>query len=207
MGEGYPLERWQRTIEEGWGGERPLEDASLRGAVEGAVAALDAGDLRVATPPAVAGGEWTTHAWVKEAILLYFRMRVSEPVYAGDLEFFDKVPLKHDLASAVAEGRPTVDEGSHVVGVRGLDPTDAERAAVGREVRAALAVRRHRHPCTREGVGADGHARDSSWVTGRVRTDRSPARRPSMMRRYTPAESRPMASRGDQALPRERSMP
>ena len=100
MGEGYPLERWQRTIEEGWSGERPLEDASLRGAVEGAVAALDAGDLRVATPPAVAGGEWTTHAWVKEAILLYFRMRVSEPVYAGDLEFFDKVPLKHDLASA-----------------------------------------------------------------------------------------------------------
>jgi 2,3,4,5-tetrahydropyridine-2-carboxylate N-succinyltransferase len=102
MGEvaGYPLERWQSTIEEGWAGTRPLEDAALRGAVEGAVAALDAGDLRVASPPAEPDGEWITHAWVKEAILLYFRMRVSEPVYAGDLEFFDKVPLKHGLEAA-----------------------------------------------------------------------------------------------------------
>ncbi|MFN8586503.1 MAG: 2,3,4,5-tetrahydropyridine-2,6-dicarboxylate N-succinyltransferase [Candidatus Eisenbacteria bacterium] len=87
-------------MEEGWKGERPLDDAALRGAVEGTVAALDAGHLRVASPPAAPGGEWTTHAWIKEAILLYFRMRVSEPVHAGDLEFFDKVPLKRDLASA-----------------------------------------------------------------------------------------------------------
>jgi 2,3,4,5-tetrahydropyridine-2-carboxylate N-succinyltransferase len=96
----YPFARWQTTIEEGWAGTRPLEDAALRGAVEGAVAALDAGDLRVASPPADPDGEWTTHAWVKEAILLYFRMRVSEPVYAGDLEFFDKVPLKRGLEAA-----------------------------------------------------------------------------------------------------------
>ena len=96
----YPFARWQDTIEEGWAGARPLEDAALRGAVEGAVAALDAGDLRVASPPAEPDGEWTTHAWVKEAILLYFRMRVSAPVYAGDLEFFDKVPLKRGLEAA-----------------------------------------------------------------------------------------------------------
>jgi 2,3,4,5-tetrahydropyridine-2-carboxylate N-succinyltransferase len=96
----YPLERWRTTIDEGWSGQRPLEDASLRGAVEGTIAALDCGDVRVASPPATPGGEWTTHAWIKEAILLYFRMRVSEPVYAGDLEFFDKVPLKRGLESA-----------------------------------------------------------------------------------------------------------
>ena len=77
--EDYPFERWQRTVDEGWAGTRPLDDASLRGAVEGTVAALDAGDLRVASPPAEPDGEWTTHAWVKEAILLYFRMRVWSP--------------------------------------------------------------------------------------------------------------------------------
>ena len=98
MGE-YPIERWRETIEAGWSGATPLDDAGLRGAVEGTVAALDAGDLRVASPPAAPGGEWVTHAWIKEAILLYFRMRVSEPVHAGDLEFFDKVPLKHNLAA------------------------------------------------------------------------------------------------------------
>ena len=96
----YPLERWQRTIEEGFAGTRALDDAALRGAVEGAIAALDAGDVRVASPPARAGGEWTTHAWLKQAILLYFRMHVSAPLRAGDVEFFDKVPPKRNLEAA-----------------------------------------------------------------------------------------------------------
>ncbi len=96
----YPLERWRATIDEGWSGQRALDDPSLRGAVEGTIAALDCGDLRVASPPEAPGGAWTTHAWIKEAILLYFRMRVSEPVLAGDLEFFDKVPLKRGLERA-----------------------------------------------------------------------------------------------------------
>jgi len=64
------------------------------------VAALDAGDLRVCSPPASAGAQWETHAWLKQAILLYFRMHVSAPLAAGDLEFFDKVPPKRNLAAA-----------------------------------------------------------------------------------------------------------
>jgi 2,3,4,5-tetrahydropyridine-2,6-dicarboxylate N-succinyltransferase len=96
----YPIERWEQTITEGFSGTRPLDDASLRGAVEGAVAALDAGDLRVCSPPASAGGPWQTHAWLKQAILLYFRMHVSAPLRAGDLEFFDKVPPKRNLEAA-----------------------------------------------------------------------------------------------------------
>ena len=96
----YPLERWQQTITEGFAGTRGLDDPALRGAVEGAVAALDAGDVRVASPPASAGGEWVTHAWLKQAILLYFRMHVSAPLRAGDIEYFDKVPPKRNLESA-----------------------------------------------------------------------------------------------------------
>ena len=104
----YPLERWQQTIGEGFAGTRALDDALLRGAVEGAVAALDCGDLRVCSPPdgdiVVAGdaksGDWVTHAWLKQAILLFFRMHVSSTMRAGDLEFFDKVPPKRDLEMA-----------------------------------------------------------------------------------------------------------
>ena len=96
----YPLERWQQTIAEGFAGTRGLDDASLRGAVEGAVAALDAGDVRVCSPPASADGQWQTHAWLKQAILLYFRMHVSGTFRAGDIEFFDKVPPKRNLESA-----------------------------------------------------------------------------------------------------------
>ena len=96
----YPLERWQQAIAEGFAGTRGLDDASLRGAVEGAVAALDAGDVRVCSPPASADGQWQTHAWLKQAILLYFRMHVSAPLRAGDIEYFDKVPPKRNLEAA-----------------------------------------------------------------------------------------------------------
>jgi 2,3,4,5-tetrahydropyridine-2-carboxylate N-succinyltransferase len=41
---------------------------------------------------------WRVNAWVKEAILLYFAQRPLEPVEAGALRFFDKVPTKQALA-------------------------------------------------------------------------------------------------------------
>ena len=94
----YPIDRWQRTIGEGYEGSRALDDAELRGAVDGAVAALDCGDLRVCSPPADAEGEWQVHVWLKQAILLYFRMHISETMTSGDLEYFDKVPPKRGLA-------------------------------------------------------------------------------------------------------------
>ena len=69
----------------------------MRGAVEGAIAALDAGDLRVAEP---AGEAWVTHGWLQQAIALYFRLRVSTPIELGPFEFLDKIPLKKNLAAA-----------------------------------------------------------------------------------------------------------
>jgi 2,3,4,5-tetrahydropyridine-2-carboxylate N-succinyltransferase len=95
-----PVERWQRAINAGFAGTIPLEDLELRGAVEGALAALDAGTLRVCSPPERTGGEWITHSWLKQAILLYFRMHVSSTLHAGDLEYFDKVPPKRNLEAA-----------------------------------------------------------------------------------------------------------
>jgi 2,3,4,5-tetrahydropyridine-2-carboxylate N-succinyltransferase len=71
-----------------------------RRAVEDTIAALDRGELRVASPPAAEGGAWTTHAWVKEAILLYFAVRQMETTSIGPFEFHDKIPLKKDLAAA-----------------------------------------------------------------------------------------------------------
>ena len=58
-------------------------DPDHRYAVEGAMAALDRGELRVASPPESDGGEWTTHAWVKQAILLYFALRKMERIRSG----------------------------------------------------------------------------------------------------------------------------
>lgn len=61
-------------------------------AVDEVMAALDEGRLRVCEP---SGDEWITHAWVKQAILLYFARH--DPKHIGDssgMSFYDKIPTK-----------------------------------------------------------------------------------------------------------------
>jgi 2,3,4,5-tetrahydropyridine-2-carboxylate N-succinyltransferase len=80
----------------------PSDVKGKRGRVlDEVIAALDAGRLRVASPSE--GGTWTTHAWIKQAILLYFRR--ADAVWIGDpqregLAYFDKIPVKKDFDSA-----------------------------------------------------------------------------------------------------------
>jgi 2,3,4,5-tetrahydropyridine-2-carboxylate N-succinyltransferase len=64
--------------------------------IENAIAALDRGDVRVAEP---AQGGWVVNAWVKKAILLYFRLRKVTPMEVGGLRFLDKIPVKADYAA------------------------------------------------------------------------------------------------------------
>ena len=96
---------WARAIGEGYQGRRPLDDPEVRGAVEGAIASLDAGTLRVAEPPPAGGppgasDAWITHGWLQQALALYFRMRVSSTMEVGPFEYHDKIPLKKGLAAA-----------------------------------------------------------------------------------------------------------
>jgi 2,3,4,5-tetrahydropyridine-2-carboxylate N-succinyltransferase len=94
--------RWSEVVAAAYEGRRAIEEPEVRGAVEGALAELDAGRLRVAEKRAAAGGgaEWVTHGWLQQAIALYFRLRTSVTHEVGPFEFHDKVPLKHDLAAA-----------------------------------------------------------------------------------------------------------
>ncbi len=62
-------------------------------AVEETIALLDKGAIRLAEKT---DGEWRVNAWVQQAILLYFRVTSMETMYAGPLEFHDRIPLKHD---------------------------------------------------------------------------------------------------------------
>jgi len=89
-------EALRAAIEQAFGDRSKLADAAA--AVEEVIARLDRGELRVASPgPA---GEWTTHAWVKQAILLYFALRKMERIEVGPFEFHDKIPLKKNLDAA-----------------------------------------------------------------------------------------------------------
>ena len=77
--------------------ERAFADRTLlhqeahREAVFETIAALDAGTLRIATRDEKG---WLVHAWLKQAILLYFALRPIERSGAGGLEFNDKIPVK-----------------------------------------------------------------------------------------------------------------
>jgi 2,3,4,5-tetrahydropyridine-2-carboxylate N-succinyltransferase len=84
----------EAEIEALW--ELPPADAA-RGiaAVEEVVRLLDEGRVRVAER---ADRGWNVNEWVKKAILLYFRLRRSEPVELGPFRYVDKVPLKRNFA-------------------------------------------------------------------------------------------------------------
>jgi len=90
-----------------------LQSAPHAEAVRATVALLDQGRLRVAEPT---DAGWVTHAWVKQAVLLFFVLSPMEELEAGPLRFHDKVPVKGDLAAAGVRVVPpgTVRYGAHV---------------------------------------------------------------------------------------------
>jgi 2,3,4,5-tetrahydropyridine-2-carboxylate N-succinyltransferase len=92
-------EQLRPLIEAAFADRSKLSDAAYTEAVVAAVDALDRGELRVASPPAAEGADWTVHAWVKQAILLYFAVRKMEKLEVGPFEFHDKVPLKKNLGA------------------------------------------------------------------------------------------------------------
>ena len=61
-------------------------------AIEYVISQLNSGQLRVATRDGV--GQWTTHQWIKKAVMLSFRLNDNAIMRAGDLGFYDKVPTK-----------------------------------------------------------------------------------------------------------------
>ena len=90
----------------------------VRDAVEHVIHELDLGHLRVATREAV--GQWTTHQWIKKAVLLSFRLRDNEIIQAGHLGFYDKVPTKFTDLSP---------EEMRATGVRVVPPAVARRGS------------------------------------------------------------------------------
>jgi 2,3,4,5-tetrahydropyridine-2,6-dicarboxylate N-succinyltransferase len=67
--------------------------ADVRNAVEEAIDLLDTGKARVAEK---IDGKWQANQWLKQAVLLSFRINDNQVVNEGGFtQFFDKVPLKY----------------------------------------------------------------------------------------------------------------
>jgi 2,3,4,5-tetrahydropyridine-2-carboxylate N-succinyltransferase len=85
--------------------------ADIRAAVLQALAALDSGAVRVAEK---VDGEWRTHQWLKKAVLLSFRLEDNREMSAGDIRFWDKVPLKTPDGTYRAVPPATVRRGAFI---------------------------------------------------------------------------------------------
>jgi 2,3,4,5-tetrahydropyridine-2-carboxylate N-succinyltransferase len=88
----------QATIETA-AAEDAWDTDEARAAVRETLDLLDAGTLRIATKDE-SSGEWTVHAWAKQAVLGFFRQADMETIEVGPFEYHDKVPLKKGFAEA-----------------------------------------------------------------------------------------------------------
>ena len=112
----------QNTIDAAWEDRANLSPTSapkeVLEAVEHTIAQLNTGKLRVATREGV--GQWTTHQWIKKAVLLSFRLKDNELMRAGELGFFDKVQTKFSHLS---------EDEMRATGVRVVPPAVARRGS------------------------------------------------------------------------------
>lgn len=85
----------ETIIGQAWEDRSLLEQKQVREAIERVVALVDRGELRTAEPVDADAGEWRVNEWVKKAIILYFPIRPMRKMEAGELEWYDKMELKH----------------------------------------------------------------------------------------------------------------
>jgi 2,3,4,5-tetrahydropyridine-2-carboxylate N-succinyltransferase len=115
-------EHVQSIIDAAWEDRANLSPKSappeVLDAVEHTISQLNNGSLRVATRESV--GVWTTHQWMKKAVLLSFRLKDNVVMRAGDLGFFDKVQTKFSHLS---------EEEMRATGVRVVPPAVARRGS------------------------------------------------------------------------------
>ena len=95
----------REVVEAGWDERDELRpgrfDPALREALDEVLARLERGELRVAEP---GDSGWQVNAWVKQAILLHFRISWNRVMRGSIRNYFDKVELRFtDNSDAVED--------------------------------------------------------------------------------------------------------
>jgi 2,3,4,5-tetrahydropyridine-2-carboxylate N-succinyltransferase len=117
------LDKLQLAIEAAWDRRGELSpdaaDQELRGLVDTCLQGLESGELRVAEPDG--DGKWRVNGWLKQAILLHFRITPNRVMTGGASRYFDKVDLRFsdevdspDRCGARVVPTATVRRGAHI---------------------------------------------------------------------------------------------
>ncbi len=89
------MHRLEDRIDAAWERRGQLAETdleTLRPTLETALDLLETGERRVAEPDGQGG--WRVNAWLKKAVLLYFRAHGNRVLDAAPAPYFDKVPLR-----------------------------------------------------------------------------------------------------------------
>ena len=98
------MDELRERVEALWAQPDGLEEGGLH--IERAIEALDRGEIRVAERGA--DGTWTVNEWVKQAILLFFRLRPMQAMETGPFHYRDKVDPKRAYPEGVRVVPPAV---------------------------------------------------------------------------------------------------
>ena len=86
----------KQIVEQAWTDRSMLADAAVKATIREVVEAVDKGQLRTAEPLNLENSEWQVNEWVKKAIIMYFPIQEMRTMRSGELEWYDKMELKHD---------------------------------------------------------------------------------------------------------------
>ena len=86
----------KQIVEQAWTDRSMLADATVKATIREVVEAVDKGQLRTAEPINLENSEWQVNEWVKKAIIMYFPIQEMRTMRSGELEWYDKMELKHD---------------------------------------------------------------------------------------------------------------
>ena len=85
----------KQIVEQAWADRAMLADAAVKATIREVVEAVDKGQLRTAEPINPEASEWQVNEWVKKAIIMYFPIQEMRTMRSGELEWYDKMELKH----------------------------------------------------------------------------------------------------------------
>ncbi|MEG2613713.1 MAG: 2,3,4,5-tetrahydropyridine-2,6-dicarboxylate N-succinyltransferase [Alistipes sp.] len=88
-------EELKQIVERAWDDRTLLREKSVCATIDAVIEELDKGRLRTAEPLDEERTQWQVNEWVKKAIILYFPTRPMRTMRAGELEWYDKMELKH----------------------------------------------------------------------------------------------------------------
>lgn len=84
------------AVEAAWADRELLKENTTQAAIRRVVELVDKGELRTAEPLDAKKSLWQVNEWVKKAIILYFPIQPMRKMQGGEIEWFDKMDLKHD---------------------------------------------------------------------------------------------------------------